>query len=505
MNKSIPFVIGTLLTAVLLAALTSAEATTTAPPDSVERALLGLNATETRNELLPDFGPEVFERIKQDPKVLATYGKIPIIKIETQKRNWLESLGEVTKGIRTRINSYLYPAGPLVGYGHDREGYIFVTFKDNSSKILMDEIYKVLYDQAMQRGVPEVPVVFESGNLPQLDNSRSNSTEIYLSLDIQKINNIEYNYFYPQIPSNYEVITTYGKLPELETEAQRQNWSNALDKVEKSLATEIFFNYIDSNGKVLTYGENSRGYFVIVFDKNLTIEKPLLGELYAIIDKNAKKIGIKEVPVEFGHGVIPLKLEVDDEPAFLNYSFHSNLDLSAAMNFSDNWSKTCGACHGGGTQSVINQVGSYKPVVIAVYGKLPKFETEEQRLDWANRVQPAIIGGLGSKIVDSYFYPKGPLVIFGTNYPNGYFEATVLKNLTIEKPLMDEIYGIIDEEAKKRDIQEVPVRFILGDFARPLDDKATPPSRAESDKSVPGFVFMGGLISLLGIWLFRRR
>ena len=146
---------------------------------------------------------------------------------------------------------------------------------------------------------------------------------------------------------------------------------------------------------------------------------------------------------------------------------------------------------------------SYKPEVIATYGKLPEFTTEEQRRYWVNKVLPAIKHDLDNKIVNQYFYPAGPLVMFG--YGRDGFTATVLKNLTIETPLMDEIYGVIDEEAKKRDIKEVPVRFILGDFAQPLMGAEEPLSNKTSNKSVIGFGLLGGLILLLVGWLFRRK
>lgn len=336
MNKSITFVISAVLTAVLLVAVASAEAAPTAPPDSVERALLGLNATEPHNELLPDFGPEVFEKMKNDSKILATYGKIPIIKIESEKRNWLERLEEIWTGGRDKINAYFYPAGPVITYGVDYEGYLVVTLKDNSSKTLMDEIYKLLYDQAAKKSISEVPVVFESGDLPQLDTDWRSETE-----------------------------------------------KKADEEYERS-----------------------------------------------------------------GRGL-------------------------------------------------------YKPDIIGAYGKLPEFKTEEQRWNWLNREQPEIMEALGDKITP-YFTPAGPLVAFGTNR-EGYFEATVYKNLTVERSKLDEIYRVIDEEAKKIGINEIPVRFILGDFARPLDDEATSPSMAASNKSVSGFVLLGGLISLLGVWLLRRR
>lgn len=91
---NIIFGIGALLTAILLVAVAFAETAPTAPPDSVERALLGLNTTEPHNELLPDFGPEIFETIKKDPKIFATYGKIPTKKHQVNQSQvsdcWVE-------------------------------------------------------------------------------------------------------------------------------------------------------------------------------------------------------------------------------------------------------------------------------------------------------------------------------------------------------------------------------------------------------------------------------
>lgn len=173
MKKSKGMQLGAMLAAVLLVAIVFAGAAPTAPPDSVERAILGLNATEPHNEGLPDFGPEVFEKIKKDQKVLAIYGKVPTIKIETQKRNWLGNLDDIRKEGRKEMDSYFYPAGPVTVYGIDYEGYLVVMFNGSSNKVLMDKIYKLLDIQAMQRGITEVPVVFESGNLPQFDSLRT--------------------------------------------------------------------------------------------------------------------------------------------------------------------------------------------------------------------------------------------------------------------------------------------------------------------------------------------
>jgi len=88
---------------------------------------------------------------------------------------------------------------------------------------------------------------------------------------------------------------------------------------------------------------------------------------------------------------------------------------------------------------------------------------------------------------------------------------------------MDEIYGIIDEEAKKKDIQEVPLRFVLGDFVQPdillvdedPNEEMPPPDElsnkniSNSDKAlskpVSGFGLLGGLILLLVGWALIKR
>ena len=322
----------------------------------------------------------------------------------------------------------------------------------------------------------------------------SNLTEKDGSLDAE--NNIEYNYFFGLNPSGLEVIATYGKLPEFETEEQRQNWSYNLKELGQNLKDELFPGYMYPHGKILTVGKNSRGYLVISFYENLTTEDPLLDELYTIIDENAKKMGIQEVPVEFEHGVYYQEIEID-------------LDILAGPEIKAM------------EEYMKSGRDLYKPEVIATYGKIPKFETKEQWSNWVNKVLPEVDEGLGHKIADTYFYPAGPLIAFG--YGSEGFEATVLQNLTIEKPLMDEIYGIIDEEAKKKDIQEVPLRFVLGDFIQPdillvdedpneemplpdeLSNKNISNSDKASSKPVPDFGLLGVLIFFFGGWLFRRK
>lgn len=318
----------------------------------------------------------------------------------------------------------------------------------------------------------------------------SNLTEIDTNPAIKKINDVEYNYFINPTPADYDVIFRYGKLPTLQTENQRQNWSNSLKKIHESLDTEFSLNYTYPNGKVITYGENSMGYLVVVFYKNFTIEKTLINEIYALINKEARKINIHEIPVEFGRGGFPV----------------ANVDgRSEAEKKADEEYEKSGR-------------GPHKPAPIATYGKLPELKTEEQRWNWTYKTQRAIIEGLSDKLAP-YFIPKGPLLGFGTE-PEGYFMAIINQNLTVEKPLLDEIYGLVDEEAKKRGIQEVPVEFTLGSLPQldlisssqngettttPQINKTAQRNENSAEKSTPGFGLLGGMISVFCVWLFRRK
>jgi len=308
------------------------------------------------------------------------------------------------------------------------------------------------------------------------------------NMNAKNISNVKYNYFSSVNPLGYGIIATYGKLPELDTEGQKQNWSNSLKELGEGLRWELFPKYIYPNGEILTTGENSRGYFVVVFYKNLTVEKPLIEEIYELIDEKAKKMGIQEVPVEFGSGVFP--------------AVEEDIRVETEKKADEEYEKN----------------GRMEPEVIATYGKLPELKTEEQRWNWFYKDQEAIAKGLRNK-TSPFLYPSGPIISIG-RYADGYFVVAIYKNFTVDRPLLDEIYGLFDEEAKKRGIYEVPVRFILEDFVQPDVEivgsnedvpapdetgNAVPSSDNTTGKSVPGLGLLEGLVSLFSGWLFRRK
>ena len=100
-----------------------------------ELVLLGVKDSKeladlTREEIatlakegIPDFGPEVFEEMRKDPRILDTYGIIPRFGTDGERRDWLDELDEVKNRVRSEMPTYLYPKGPVIGYGYNYRGY----------------------------------------------------------------------------------------------------------------------------------------------------------------------------------------------------------------------------------------------------------------------------------------------------------------------------------------------------------------------------------------------
>ncbi len=100
---------------------------------------------------------------------------------------------------------------------------------------------------------------------------------------------------------NATVIATYGKLPEFENDEQKQQWYANLDEVKNRVRSEMP-PYLRPEGPVIGYGYNLEGYVTVTFLEGTVIEKPLMDEIYGMIDEEAEGMGIQEVPVIFKFG-----------------------------------------------------------------------------------------------------------------------------------------------------------------------------------------------------------
>jgi len=101
------------------------------------------------------------------------YGNLPDFKSEKDKQNWLTKLDTLGKNIRAKglLDSYFHPNGPVISYGYDYSGYFVVTFEKCSKveKSQMDEIYKIIKEEARKLGIYNVPVLFKFESFPAVD------------------------------------------------------------------------------------------------------------------------------------------------------------------------------------------------------------------------------------------------------------------------------------------------------------------------------------------------
>lgn len=172
MRTYIKFAMSALLMAMLLTAMVSpavAAPNKVFPEDLPERVLLGLNDSQLQDREIPDFGPEVFETLKNEKKVIDTRGKIPRFETEKERRNWLNKLDKNRISVQDEMLPYMYPNGSVIEYGWNYKGYFSVVFYEditvNTSQV--DEIYATIDKHAQKMGTHDVPVVFKIESFPQ--------------------------------------------------------------------------------------------------------------------------------------------------------------------------------------------------------------------------------------------------------------------------------------------------------------------------------------------------
>ncbi|WP_048157934.1 hypothetical protein [Methanosarcina sp. Kolksee] len=120
---------------------------------------------------LPDYGPQIFDEVKNEPGFIASRGTMPVITDANKKVGWEETAGNCIHSFRAELGHYMLEnGGPVVSYGYDYRGYIFVEFDkkspENVNESIIDEIYLIIDDHCKQEGVSEAPVVFEWGEVP---------------------------------------------------------------------------------------------------------------------------------------------------------------------------------------------------------------------------------------------------------------------------------------------------------------------------------------------------
>lgn len=328
--------------------------------------------------------------------------------------------------------------------------------------------------------------------------NKSVQSEDYLNSEVSNVNFDYYHDFYGLNSRGNTVITRHGKLSVLETEKQRESWNSTLEKLSNKIKDTLASKYMYPHGQVVTCGTNEKGYFVILF-KYSNVNESLINEIYALIDNSAREMGIHDIPVEFGYGTyykvsVPLS---QDGTRIYNFEDRNVTHLSESeIRVIEEYMKQ-------------RHEPIYKGGDVANYGTIPLFKDDKEYNAWAHKLY-LTFDHVGNKL--NPYMDKDQLRSFG-------FEATRLEvgipvNLSYEEKIAiaKEIYPIIDEEARKLNISNVPVTF---QSMENYTDTITNPSgnltlhssenKSSGNHSVPGFGLLGGLVCLYSGWKLKKK
>lgn len=316
----------------------------------------------------------------------------------------------------------------------------------------------------------------------------------YLNHDVTNVNYEYYSYFFGLYSLGNTVISRYGKLPVLETEEQNENWNSTLEELNNRIKDTVAPKYMYPHGEVMSCGTNAQGYFVILF-KYGSVDEPLMDEIYTLIDDSAKEMGIQDIPVEFGYGTYWEEIYL--EGTNRRYWFGESTE-----NLSESDINT------------LEGVMEHRPTMplnktIAAYGKIPLLKDPDEIYFWQEKLY-TIGGHIQEKITP--YVEMGQIVTYGARIR---LEIGINETLSSEEKntLIKEVYPIIDEEARKQNITDVPVVFTTSEEESITEPKNSSNRDSESDtrgkpsknNSTPGFGLLGSLTCLYGGWNLRRK
>lgn len=316
----------------------------------------------------------------------------------------------------------------------------------------------------------------------------------YLNSEATNVNYESYTYFSGLYSMGNTLISRYGKLPELETEEQKENWNSTLGKLNNRTKDTIASKYMYPHGEVMSCGINSKGYFVILF-KYGSIDKPLMDEIYTLIDDSAKKMGIQDIPVEFGYGTYWEEIYLEGINHW--FWFGESTENLSKLNI-----------------DTLEEVMEHRPTMplnktIVAYGIIPLLKDPNEIGIWQGKLY-TITHNIQGKITP--YMEKGQIITYGARIR---LEIEVNETLSSEEKntIIKEVYRIINEEARKQNITDVPVVFTTSEEDSMTEPNNSSNSDSESDtrnktsknNSTPGFGSLGSLTCLYGGWKFRRK
>ncbi|WP_052402680.1 S1 family peptidase [Methanococcoides methylutens] len=125
----------------------------------------------------PDYGSSTFDSLKEDSKLIESRGTVPVITEDKEKMEWLDTIWECINNSGKELHPYMKEnGGPLIGFGVDYGGYIFVEFDEeikDVDKYTIDKFYNIINANAKKVEIFDVPVVFTKGEKVYLDSRTS--------------------------------------------------------------------------------------------------------------------------------------------------------------------------------------------------------------------------------------------------------------------------------------------------------------------------------------------
>jgi hypothetical protein len=343
--------------------------------------------------------------------------------------------------------------------------------------------------------------------------NKSVQSSDYLNSEVSNVDFSYYYYFFGLNSYGNTIITRNGKLPILETREQRESWNSTLEKLGDKMKDTIASKYMYPHGEIVTCGANARGYFVILF-KYGSVDEPLINELYIQIDNSAREMGIHDIPVEFGYGTyynVPVPLSEDGVRQY-NFGDRNVENLSESeIHVIEEYMKQ-------------KHEPLYKGRDIADYGTIPLFKDKKEYNEWGDKLM--LIYETVRDKMDPYM-DKHKVISYGCSFTT--LEVGISENLSSKEKtaLAKEIYQIIDEEARKQNIIDIPITF--KDQGKIVDNGTvnntsnlfTPEGKNDSENSsnisnsngtrsskvnsAPCFGLFGSVVCLYGGWRLRKK
>ena len=126
----------------------------------------------------PDYGTNTFETLKVESNVVETRGDVPEIKEDKEKIEWLNTLKDCIHISESELHPYMKEyGGPLVGFGTNYGGYLFVEFDPELDKNIdadtTEKFYNIINSHATKEGISDIPVVFRIGEKEVLESRSS--------------------------------------------------------------------------------------------------------------------------------------------------------------------------------------------------------------------------------------------------------------------------------------------------------------------------------------------